>query len=94
METVLGYIVRVFNYVVAELQDVVEHPEDYLSLEQLGEIEEYFAKYRDKSLVKEEFLKKYPELGYELVELVVDKIDSQGGVLNPEDRLFLTILKD
>jgi hypothetical protein len=94
MKTVIDYIVRVFNYVVAELKDVVEHPEDYLSLEQLGEIEECFAKYGNKDVVKVEFLRKYPELGCELVELVVDKIDSQGGVLDPMDRLFLTILKD
>jgi hypothetical protein len=93
MEYVLNFIADLLNYIIEELEYTIKYPEDYFSLEQLDDIEKYFAEYGDKNVVMVEFLRKYP-VDPELVYLVVEKINSQGGVLNPMDRLFLTILKD
>jgi hypothetical protein len=94
MKAVLDYIAYCLDYIVGELEYILKYPQDFFSLEQLEEIERMYIKGLDREYIFQEFIRKYPESDPELTYLVINKLGDQGGLLDPMDRLFLTILKD
>jgi hypothetical protein len=94
MEVVVNYLAKVFSYIVEELEYILKYPQDFFSLEQLEEIERMYSQGLSREYIFQEFIRKYPEQDPELVYLAVNKIGDQGGLLDPMDRLFLTILRD
>jgi hypothetical protein len=94
MEVVVNYLAEVFSYIVEELEYILKHPQDFFSLEQLEEIERMYSQGLSREYIFQEFIRKYPESDPELTYLVINKLGDQGGLLDPMDRLFLTILRD
>ena len=87
----LGHYVRLLNWVVNRLKDIVEHPEDYVLPEELAGIHKLYLKDRDN--LELAIAKQYPRIHPELVNLLISKLDAQDGCLSYMDRVFLTLMR-
>jgi len=86
----LGKYIRLFNWVARKLENLVNHPEDYFLPEELTAIQKLYLKDRDN--LELAVAKHYPDIHPALVQLLITKLDGQGGCLNPMDRLFSTLM--
>ena len=87
----LGKYVRLLNWVVNRLKDIVEYPEDYVLPEELAGIHKLYLKNRDN--LELAIAKQYPRIHPELIHLLISKLDAQGGCLSYMDRVFLTLMR-
>ena len=86
----LRYYVRLFNWLIKRLETLVNHPEDYFLSQELLETERLYRNGANVEQIVKQITERY-DVHPELVYLLVSKLDSQGGCLNPEDRLWASI---
>ena len=87
----LRYYVRLFNWLIKRLETLVNHPEDYFLPQELLETERLYRNGANVEQIVKQITERY-DVHPELVYLLVSKLDSQGGCLNPEDRLWTSIM--
>jgi len=83
--------VRLFNWVINKLEDIVTYPEDYVLASELRELQKLYFTGKDKLEIAKLFLQNNPKLYPELVYLLIDKLDKQGGGLSYTDRFLATL---
>jgi hypothetical protein len=77
MAVILDYLTQVFSFIAEELQEIIEHPEDFFYLHELQEIEEQYLNGLDKFGIIQQFCWHNPDYPTELVYLVVTKLTDQ-----------------
>jgi len=87
----LGKYVRLLNWVVKKLEDIVEYPEDYVLASELRKLQCLYFTGKDKAEISDAFLKEHPHVNPELVGLILDKLASQNGGLSYMDRFLATL---
>jgi hypothetical protein len=87
----LGHYVRLLNWVVNRLKDIVEYPEDYVLASELRKLQCLYFTGKDKAEISDAFLKEHPHVNPELVGLILDKLASQNGGLSYMDRFLATL---
>jgi hypothetical protein len=87
----LGHYVRLLNWVVNRLKDIVEYPEDYMLASEVRELQKLYWTGKDKLEIAELFLQKCPKVHPELVYLAIEKLDAQNGGLSYIDRFLATL---
>jgi len=83
----LRHYVRLFNWVINRLQDIVTYPEDYVLASELVGIQKLYL----SGVNVEQIAERYPSIHPALVQLVVDKLDAQDGCLSYMDRFLATL---
>jgi hypothetical protein len=87
----LGKYVRLLNWIVQRLTDIVNYPEDYVLASELRELQKLYFTGRGKTEIVDAFLQKYPHINPELANLVFDKLAQQNGGLSYMDRFLATL---
>jgi hypothetical protein len=83
--------IRLFNWIVRKLEDIVTCPEDYLLASELRQLQKLYFTGKGKTEIVELFLQKHPEVHPELAWLAIDKLDEQNGALSYTDRFLATL---
>jgi len=83
--------VRFLNWVIQRLTDIVNYPEDYLLASELRKLQCLYFTGKSKEEIADAFLKEHPHVNPGLVDLVLDKLEKQGGGLNYWDRYLATL---
>jgi hypothetical protein len=88
--SLLRSYVRLLNWVVNRLKDIVEYPEDYFLPEELATIHQLY--FRDRDNLESAIAERYPRIHPELIHLLIAKLDAQGG-LSYMDRVFSALMR-
>jgi hypothetical protein len=83
--------VRLLDWVVQKLEDIVSYPEDYILASEFRKLQTLYFTGKNKAEVAELFLKEHPYVNPELVYLAIDKLDKQNGGLSYMDRFLATL---
>jgi hypothetical protein len=89
--SLLRSYIRLYNWIVQKLEDIVTYPEDYILASELRELQKLYFTGRGKTEIVDAFLQKYPHINPELANLVFDKLASQDGGLSYMDRFLATL---
>ena len=88
----LPHYIRCFNWIIRKLETLANHPEDYFLPQELLETERLYRNGANVEQIMEQITGRY-DVHPGLVYLLVSKLDSQGGCLNPMDRLWATVMR-
>jgi len=91
MGTVLDTLARVYSWVTAELERMVNNPDEFFLYSELVELQKLYQKGLSGVEIVEEFIRQHPNIHPELVYLAVDKLAQQNGCLDPADRFLATL---
>jgi len=87
----LSYYVGVCGWIINQLEDVVEYPEDYMLPTEMRELQKLYWSGKDKQEIVKEFIQKHPKVHPELAYLAIEKLDAQNGGLSYIDRFLATL---
>jgi len=87
----LQHYIRLLNWIVRKLEDIVTYPEDYLLASELRQLQKLYWTGKDKLEIAELFLQDNPKVHPELVYLAIDKLAEQNGGLSYIDRFLATL---
>ena len=89
--SLLRSYIRLYNWIVQKLEDIVTFPEDYILASELRELQKLYIKGLSKSEIMDAFTEMHPKVHPEIVHLVVDKLAQQNGGLSYMDRFLATL---